>query len=357
MKPLVLACLLLPVALLTACADIQTSCEPSGAVTPICGVQMPEDIAVLPDEGGLIVSQYGDNGKHSGELLWYQPGPQAEFITLATSGNVDIGAEKADNWGQPGCTAPDMLSPHGIHLSERGDLLQILVVNHGAREQVLMYEVNPSADSQQAPSLSWRGCVTFPEIATLNDVAALPDGGFAVTHMYPRENELLGLIKVVLGLSQGHVWRWVPGQDIEVLAGTQAKVPNGIEVSPDGNSLWINNYTEGELRQYDLDTSTVIQAIPVPNIDNSAWLPDGRLLLASHDSLLDMAGCFGVTEGSCAAGYSLVAVDTETGKTKTIFQSSPDQAFGPATVAVLYRGVLVAGSFSGDRMAIIDIEL
>ena len=54
-----------------------------------------------------------------------------------------------------------------------------------------------------------------------------------------------------------------------------ARMPNGIEVARDGQSIWVNNYLEQELRQYQIPTGEVLSTIAIPNIDNSAWLPDG----------------------------------------------------------------------------------
>jgi hypothetical protein len=338
---------------LASCGEIITSCEPDRGVTPICGVQMPEDLAALPNEGGLIIGEMGNMGHLPGMLTWYQPGPDAEFIRLVNSRSMTKGAN-AENWGQADCPVPDQLSPHGIHLSHRGDELQLLVVNHASREHVLFYKVTPSPDNTRPPTLAWRGCVQFPENAVLNDVAALPDGGFAVTHMYQRENEMLAQLKSLLGLNKGHVWRWVPGQEISIMANSRARMPNGIEVAADGKSLWVNNYLEGEVRQLDVATEAILSTIAVPNIDNSAWLEDGRLLIASHLSPMTMAPCFGLTEGSCGSGYQLVAPDTKTGETEIIFKREQGGVFGPATVAVPYQGTLYAGSFSGNRMARID---
>jgi SMP-30/Gluconolactonase/LRE-like region len=351
-----LCVVILPVAL-AACSDlkIDTSCAASGDVVPICGVQMPEDLVVLPGGGGLLISEYGDMGHLPGALTWYQPGGGSSFIKLVDSNNIAEGSS-AELWGEADCVVPQQLSPHGIHLSQRGDSLQLLVVNHSAIEQVLMYEVVPSGQGEQPPALAWRGCVQFPEHAVLNDVAATPDGGFAVTHMYDRENEKLAQLKSVLGFNDGHVWRWIPGQGSHVMANSEAKMPNGIEVSADGKSLWVNNYIELEVRQYDVATEAIISTVEVPNIDNSAWLEDGRLLVASHVAPLAMGVCFGVTEGSCGAPYELVAVDVTSGETEVIFSSGQGGPFGPATVAVPYRGKLYAGSFSGDRLAEITLR-
>ena len=334
--------------------DIQTGCDTVGAVTPICGVQMPEDIEPLPDDGGLIIAEYGDDGKHTGDIVWFQPGEGAAFVPLVTGSDITQGASDTQ-WGDSMCAAPDRLSPHGIHLADREGSLQLLVVNHAEADQVLMYEVLPAAEASAAPTLAWRGCVSFPEEATLNDVAALPGGGFAVTHMYPREAELVTIAKVLLGRSRGHVYLWSPGSGISVLPNSEGLVPNGIEVADDGQSLWVNNYSGGELRQYAVSDGAQLQTVSVPNIDNSAWLPDGRLLLASHDSLSEILACMDLLEGTCGAAYSLIAVDPATGDKEVLFRSSPGELFGPATVAVMYQGKLYAGSFSGDRIAEITL--
>ena len=351
-----LSTLLLLGLFLSACGEITTSCEPVEGVTPLCGVQMPEDLAALPDGGGILIAEMGDMGKLPGALTWYQPGPNARFVRLADSDNLSA-TDNGSNWGDPMCMLPDQLSPHGIHLSQRDGALQLLVVNHASREQVLFYEVLRAADPGSAPALSWRGCVQFPEQAVLNDVAALPDGGFAVTHMYRRENELLAQVKSMTGLNLGHVWRWIPNKGSHVMANTTARMPNGIEVSADGRSLWINNYLEGEVWQLDVATEEVRSVVEVPNIDNSAWLDDGRLLIASHLSPATMAPCFGLAEGSCGSGYQLVAVDTDSGATEVIFKRTRGGPFGPATVAIPYMGTLYAGSFSGDRMAAITLPV
>lgn len=338
---------------LTACGEVELGCAPDGKVTPICGVQMPEDIEALPNGGGLLIGEYGDGGKLSGALTWLQPGADTGFVRLVDGNTIAQGANEK-NWGDADCPVPDLLSPHGIHLAQRGDALQLLVVNHGSREQVLFYELQPAADGSTAPTLAWRGCVTFPAHAVLNDVVALPDGGLAVTHMYDRENEMLAQLKSALGLSDGYVWRWKPGSAPRVMAHTTARMPNGIEIAEDGRSIWVNNYIEGELRQYDIATEQLLATIAVPNIDNSAWMGDGRLLLASHTSPMAMLPCFGLTQGSCGAPYQLVAVDTRSGNTEVIFGAEKGGPFGPATVAVEYQGKLYAGSFSGDRLAAIS---
>lgn len=353
-------CLSISVLLLAACSggEVIESCEPMGAMTPLCGAVMPEDLEPLPADGGILVSEYGDGGNTIGTLSWLLPGTEHRLVTLVDSASITAGAT-AEIWGEKDCIAPRRLSPHGIHLATRAGKAQLLVVNHGDNEQVLFYEVlsAPAINNiPSAPILQWRGCVTFPEHAVLNDVAALSDGGFAVTHMYNRSSSGWSEISSMLGINKGHVWRWSPNAEPRVIAGSQARMPNGIEVAPDGKSLWVNNYIEQELRQYDLESEELLMTLEIPNIDNSAWLPDGRLLLASHLSPLTMASCFALEKGSCGSPYELIAVEPQTGETTTLYKSQEGEPFGPATVAVPYKDKLYAGSFSGDRIAEIDVK-
>ncbi|MEM9255012.1 MAG: hypothetical protein AAGA91_06165 [Pseudomonadota bacterium] len=341
-------------ALLTACGSptIVTSCEPTGAVTPICGIQMPEDLEPLPDGGGVLIAEFGAFGITGGAFSWIDPQRPDSYTRFLDSSDLPF-ADAGSPWGDEGCKQPTALSPHGIHLSQRGNSQQLLVVNHAEDEQVLFFELTQERPDR-APELKWRGCVTFPEYAVLNDVAALPDGGFAVTHMYERGHEAVATVGSFLGLNNGHVWRWQPNAGLSVLPGTEARMPNGIEVDPSGQSIWINNYIAGELTEYNLESASTTARIAVPNIDNSAWLEDGRLLLASHAlSPADYAACAGLTEGSCGAYYALIAVDTNTLETETLYQHDGGGTFGPATVAVPYGDLLVLGSFSGDRLGLL----
>jgi len=166
-------------ALLGACSssDVNESCERLGAVTPLCGTLMPEDLEPIAPDGGILVSEYGDGGNTEGAITWFQPSVSDGFTKLLDRQSITRG-KNDEIWGDASCTAPDTLSPHGIHLSDRNGRQQLLVVNHSAREQVLFYEVSVADDSNTPPSLAWRGCVTFPDYAVLNDVAALPDGCF-----------------------------------------------------------------------------------------------------------------------------------------------------------------------------------
>ena len=58
-------------------------CQPYDGLTPLCGYQSPEDLAVLPDSSGLLVSEFGHMGETQGQLsilsiclLYTSPSPR-----------------------------------------------------------------------------------------------------------------------------------------------------------------------------------------------------------------------------------------------------------------------------------------
>ena len=61
------------------------------------------------------------------------------------------------------------------------------MVNHGKREAVEFFELLQHGGRC---SLVWRGCALPPGDPFLNDVAALRDGGFFVTHMFNKSTRV-----------------------------------------------------------------------------------------------------------------------------------------------------------------------
>ena len=164
-----------------ACGSVEpiVSCDPVGAATPLCGFQNPEDLALLPDRRHVLVSEYGDGGTRPGRISLLDLESGRHELLFAGGEPTAPGP-----WGAPDCEGPPTtaFSPHGIHLAPRPDgALQLLVVQHGGRESVEMFQVN--SEGSGGWSIAWRGCALAPDQAALNDVVALPEGGFLATRM------------------------------------------------------------------------------------------------------------------------------------------------------------------------------
>lgn len=334
---------------LTACAGkvefIVSDCETLGDLEPICGLQAPEDLAVLPDQRHILLSQFGNMGEHPGSIGLFDTESKTTKILFPNQEP----ASHTKLWGDASCSTPPgrKFSPHGTHLQQLADgRWRYLVVNHGSREAVEMFELKANG---RASRLQWRGCVIAPEDAMLNDVVGLADGSVIFTKMHAAE-ESFYLLKVLLGMDTGEVWRWDASSGLQVLPDSAGSVPNGLEISSDERFLFINMYANNEVRKYDLLTSHTAAVANVKHIDNSAWGADGRLWVASHTgNWRALLACFDDASQTCGLAFEIVAIDPTSMEAKTVFaqQGAP---MGAATVAVRAGENVYMGSFIGDRL-------
>jgi hypothetical protein len=308
----------------------------------------------LPDGRHVIVSEFGDQkGTKPGmiSLLDLESETRQELY----SGGSNQGAGK---WGDTSCSevASGVFSPHGIHLSERADgTLQLLVVQHGERESVEMFELVFTSDRW---GIEWRGCVIMPDNSMINDVVATPDGGFLVTHMMDNNEAMfLEFIKGnLLGQDTGHVISWSPSEGFGKLTNSEGIVPNGIQISGDAEHVFVN-YSNGELRRINrLTGESEASNDSLPPLDNATWTLDGQLLLAGgSENMLDMmaimAVCMGLESGTCPVAHTIVKVDPETLHAKVIYEGGPGTPGGTGTVGLqVIDGSLLIGTFAGDRI-------
>lgn len=345
--------------LLASCPTISAvDCAPAGAVTPICGFQRPEDLEALPGGKLILVSEYGAlSGARPGKLTVYRPADGAITPLFPTEASAPP-ASTGKPWGDPSCTAAPgaEFSPHGIHHSAIGGGDRVLVVNHGGREAVELFELELLDDDTNA-KLIWRGCVPVPDGTWINDVVGLPGGGLAVTHMVERGTEEPTLIEVESSRADtGEVLEWMPAGGWRKLPGTAGGLPNGIEVAADARTLYINYYFGDAVAAIERASGRQLWRTELPAPDNSSWHSDGRLLIASHRESLEAIIACGKAEGAsfCASDYQIVALDPNTGAPETLFEGGRE-AIGAVTVALPFADKLYFGSFVGTRMARVDM--
>lgn len=326
-----------------------SGCVPVDGMEPTCGFSHPEDMALMPDGRTLLISQMGTM---SGEV----PGSFALFDTVNETITRLPAPTVADGepWGDPACTEPPgaAFSPHGIDLVRRADgAWQLLAVNHGGRESVEFFHV---VDAAEGYRLAWRGCAVPDPGSHLNDVAALPDGGFVTTHMYPHNSARIGpldlaMLKGLLGFDTGYVLHW-DGRRFAALKGTGMPFPNGIQVARDGSALFVNAYLGDEVRKIAYPGGRLLGRVAVKRPDNSQWDAEGHLLVASHGGgAFEALECFGITEGACGLPFAIVAVDPRTLERRTVLEHG-GAPMGAATVAQQVGEDLYLGSFAGDRI-------
>lgn len=353
-KPLPAAALLAMAAttLLSGCADrsiIITDCQAVDNKIPLCGWQRPEDMELLPDGKTLIVSQMEiGHGKVPGDIA---------LLDTVTGEKHGIQIEQASDelWGDQQCSESvgNHLGPHGIHLSTRADgRQQLLVVNHGQRESVEFYEVNQVAEQYQ---LQWRGCAEAPKGSFLNDVVALPNGGFATTHMFTKGDSPVGTLnltelKALFGFNPGHLLHWNLDAGYQRLGDFSGDYPNGLQISADGEYLFINLWAESKVKKLQLASGEVVGEADVTHPDNSQWDGEGRLLVTGHDfTLNDLRVCTDLDEGTCPGAFEIMSVDTATMTSQSLMRIE-GAPMGAGTVTQRVDDSWFIGSFLGDRV-------
>lgn len=344
---------------LAACGTTQqpiSGCEPVDNITPVCKFKNPEDMALLPDQRTLIISQIGRlSAEVPGSLVFFDTASQ--LITPAFVLPEKAALDTSTNWGAASCPGRPgaEFSPLGISLRQRNDgRWQLAVANTGRHVSVEMFEL---LAHDQHYTLAWRGCVIPPEGSFLNDVALLRNGGFVASHMFDQRDPLLfgfstGVWKAQLGINTGYVFEWLPeaSTSFRVLADSHGPFMNGIQLSADENSVFVSVTSGNEVRKLDRASGKLLAAAKVINPDNLAWDQDGYLLAASLDGgKLDQLACFWHPGETCGLGFSIARINPESMASEKFFQHA-GAPMGGATVAQQVGADLYLGSFTGDRI-------
>ncbi len=320
-------------------------CDPAAGITPVCGFKNPEDLREIPGTSLLLVSEMG-------EFMLDTPGQLSLFDTETQSKkplNIDW-ATTAPRWGDAQCPAPNIekFSPHGIDLVTLDDgTLKVLVVNHGGREAVEFFELLPNRPDSM---LTWQGCALPPDDPFINDVVGLKQGGFFATHMWnksiPFEEVAAQLLR---GETTGWVWEWQPGKGFSVLPNSREVMPNGIAISADEQTLFVNIYMGNRLIKYDRSKKAVTGSVSIRQPDNVTRDDDGMLWVASHqqDPIKDTCT---MEIGPCLLPFEIVRVDPKTLQRETIL-SHLGEPMGYETFALRAGNTIYLGTAHGDRIA------
>jgi hypothetical protein len=148
----------------------------------------------------------------------------------------------------------------------------------------------------------------------------------------------------------GYALEWQPGSGFAKAPGTDSPVPNGIEVSADGQKIFLNVSGNHEVWRIDRRSGQVEARAQVRAGDNSTWAPDGRLLVASvRADPAEFTVCLGLTRGACPLEFAIVAVDPVSMRADELYRNA-GPPMGGGTVGLQVGDELLIGSFAGDRI-------
>lgn len=251
--------------------------------------------------------------------------------------------------GCPGPLNVGHFSAHGLALRERAaGHYRLYVTGHGEREAIEVFDVDATGGT---PMFTWTGCVPLPDDVSANSVAILPDWGFVTTKFLERGvPERESFEQVRQGKVNGAIYEWRPGGTVRAIAGTELSAPNGIEVSPDGNTIYVAVFGTRELVRFRRGTSGLqkdsVQLDITP--DNVRWSANGKLLTAG--------GNIGGAGSPRSAGWSVVEVDPATLKARRIAGTDRSPGMQGVSVGLDVGNEIWIGTFSGDRLGYLQVN-
>jgi hypothetical protein len=184
----------------------------------------------------------------------------------------------------------------------------------------------------------------------LNDVAALPDGGFVATWFISKTHPTRDLLLGLVGFSTGHVLEWQPGAGWKKVPNSDSALPNGIAVSPDGETLFVDVYLSDEVRKIARRSGELLGSVEVPSPDNLNWTPDGKLLVASHNAPMnEIMACAQLQKGQCPFHFAIMLLDPAEMRATAVYENV-GPPMGAGTSALRIGNEIIIGSFAGDRL-------
>jgi hypothetical protein len=331
----------------TAVADHHEACNSQQGMVFVCGPQNAEDLVRVDGTTWIIASGMSGEGI-SGHMYLLDPASRS-YTELYPGSSPMFRWDKDEFPSCPGELDTANFSAHGLAIhAVGGGLHRLYVTSHGAREAVEIFEVDARSEK---PSVAWVGCVVMPEHASINSVASLADGGFITTRITGEGPQATG--DIFAGDVTGYLYEWHPGGAIAELVGTQMSGPNGIEVSPDGNTVLVASWGRGEVSRFQRTADGGLsndQTVKMNfRVDNLRWSKRGTLYAVGH-RLSQNQDCGGPL---CIDEWEVAELDPKTMQARTLAVKQSMDGFTGATVAIDADDGLWLGTFHGDRIVFI----
>ena len=148
----------------------------------MCGQDAPEDLVLVPGSDWVIASVFSNNGGI--RLIDTRSKATTTAYPTATA-REELDARTYDSCpGPPDAADKAAFRTHGLAIrAGRASVHTLYAVHHGRRESIEVFEVDARA---RPPVLKWVGCAVAPDPIGLNEVVALPEGGFIATDFLAR---------------------------------------------------------------------------------------------------------------------------------------------------------------------------
>jgi arylesterase/paraoxonase len=296
-----------------------------GDCTTVVGAVGAEDIAIHRGTGVAFVSSVDRRAWMAG-----RPARGAIFLYVLADPGRGLRNLTPD-------ASPDFF-PHGISLHVGADgRTTLLVVNHaGGKNTIEVYRWN-------GESLTHEKTIADPMMVSPNDVHAIDHERFFVTNDHANPPGFARTIEEYLQREISNVL-YYDGQHFHEAAGGIG-LPNGVNASPDGKTLYVASTITGSIRLFDLDaangTLTPKGRIEIGSgVDNIDVDADGRLWVAAHPKLLTFVKH--VSDPNVLAPSQVFRVDPATKRVDEVFLDLGTRLSG-SSVGAFHGGRLLIG--------------
>lgn len=336
--------------------EARDACPSDLQLDYLCGAEKPEDILILPGTDWLISS-----GFSPGAGLKLIDRPKRQLTRWYSGAPEQMAWDRRAHAACPGPLNPSLFNARGLSLRRTGpDRWRLLVVNHGGRESIEVFDVLVGAG---APRLRWRGCLPMPAGEVGNSVASFSDGTILVTVLTRPGTTIADF---VAGRNTGRVWQYTPEtRRFAIVPGTDLPGNNGLETDPDDRHFYVVAFGWHAVLIYDRRDPG---AAPV-RVDASDFMPDNihwsgsRLLLAGMR--LDEPACGGLRKIAngvadpmlCHRGWIVGELDPAKRRIATVAYGTPQPGFNGLSAAAIAGPELWLGSFQASRIAIMRAPL
>jgi hypothetical protein len=324
----------------------RASCEPDGELKFVCGPANAEDLVRVGNTRWLMAS--GMDGALAGSTsangkLYAIDHARKAWREVFPGASPRFRHDKGLYGDCPNPVNTRNFSAHGLSIREQGaSRYRLYVTGHGAREAIEIFEVDATG---AVPAITWTGCVLLPDDVSANSVAILPDWGFVTTKFLDRTlPQQESFAQARQGLLTGAVLEWHPGGKPTVIAGTELSAPNGIEVSPDGSTIYVAAFGTREFVRFRRGTGALEKRSVRLDItpDNVRWSVDGKLLTAG--------GNYAGASAPRTSAWSVLAIDPDTLAVRRIGGADRSPGMQAISVGLAVGNEIWVGTFSGDRV-------
>jgi len=327
----------------------------------LCGVTNAEDLVLIPHTRWIVAGGLGprDGAGPPGALriidarshVWRQAYPTWRQWYPKDPANSHLRAGEF-----PGCKGPPppgTMALHGLGVRRTPEgRIMIYAVDHGPTERIEAFEVDLA---HGWPELTWVGCVEPPAPLQANSIAVAPNGTIIATvFRLPGES----LEDVRAGKTTGGVYEWSPGGTEFKRLPLALSGPNGIEISPDGRTLYFAEFGRKQVTAYSrADFGKPVGVARVSGFwpDNVHWDDRGRLIAAgmnhNYDDCVDAPWPGPAASAACTRTYHVVAVDPRTFAERPVASGVTHPAFSNVSSGLVVGDTLWLGAYRADRIA------